>query len=105
MKALRRERETLVKLMQKRLSEEEREELYERWGIALESKRRRVQLASLLWSNTEMNLVKESADLIAKLVNFTEKGKALKEMFGLSFSPRFTKRRSFSWITGRSSLV
>ncbi|XP_028767962.1 kinesin-like protein KIN-7E [Neltuma alba] len=105
MKTLRREREALVKLMQKRLTEEEREDLYEKWGIALESKRRRVQLVNLLWSNTNITLAKESANLIAKLLKFSEKGKALKEMFGLSFTPRYSKRRSFSWITSKPPLL
>ncbi|KAF7810834.1 kinesin-like protein KIN-7E isoform X1 [Senna tora] len=105
MKALRREREALAKLMQKRLSEEEREDLYEKWGIQLDSKRRRMQLANLLWSSTNMGIINESASVIAKLVNFSEKGKAPKEMFGLSLSPHYTKKRSFSWITSRSSLL
>ncbi|KAI9127900.1 hypothetical protein K1719_000893 [Acacia pycnantha] len=105
MKTLRWEREALVKLMQKRLTEEEREDLYEKWGIALESKRRRVQLANLLWSNTNITLARESANLIAKLLKFSEKGKALKEMFVLSFTPRYTKRKSFSWITSKPPLL
>ncbi|XP_054786621.1 kinesin-like protein KIN-7E isoform X2 [Prosopis cineraria] len=105
MKTLRREREALVKLMQKRLTEEEREDIYEKWGIALESKRRRMQLVNLLWSNTNITLARESATLIAKLLKFSEKGKALKEMFGLSFTPRYSKRRSFSWITSKPPLL
>nr|KYP68278.1 Centromere-associated protein E [Cajanus cajan] len=97
-KALRRERGMLVKLMQRRLSEKERKRLYEEWDIPLDSKRRRMQLASRLWSDTDMNHVMQSATIVAKLVRFWERGKALKEMFGLSFTPQLTGRRSYSWI-------
>ncbi|KAJ1440926.1 P-loop containing nucleoside triphosphate hydrolase [Sesbania bispinosa] len=103
-KALRREREMLVKLMQKRLSEEERRRLFKEWGIALDSKRRRMQLANRLWSNTDMNHIMQSATIVAKLVRFSEQGKALKEMFGLSFTPQLLRRRSYSWKNGRASL-
>ncbi|XP_027353683.1 kinesin-like protein KIN-7E isoform X2 [Abrus precatorius] len=97
-KALRRERGMLVKLMQRRLSEKERNRLFEEWGIALDSKRRRMQLANRLWSETDMNHVMQSATIVAKLVRFWERGKALKEMFGLSFTPQITGRRSYPWI-------
>ncbi|CAL0334179.1 unnamed protein product [Lupinus luteus] len=104
-KALRRERELLVKLMQKRLSEEERNGLFKEWGIILNSKRRKMQLANLLWSNTDMKHVMNSAEVVAKLVRFSEQGKALKETFGLSFTPRLTRRSSFSWKNSRVSLL
>ncbi|KAL2346083.1 hypothetical protein Fmac_000083 [Flemingia macrophylla] len=93
-KGVRREREMLVKLMQRRLSEEERKNLFRKWGIALDSKRRRKQLANRLWSNTNMNHVLESAAVVANLMGFTGQGKALKEMFGLSFTPQ---RMSYSY--------
>jgi centromeric protein E len=106
MKALGREREMLSKLMQKRFPEAERKRLFQRWGIALDSKRRRLQLANQLWSNTNnMNHIIESATIVAKLIRFVEQGRALKEMFGLSFKPTLAKRRSFSWKNGRASLV
>ncbi|TKY75440.1 Kinesin protein NACK1 [Spatholobus suberectus] len=100
-KDVRREREMLVKLMQRRLSEEERKNLFSKWGIALDSKRRRKQLANRLWSNPDMNHVVESAAVVARLVRFTGQGKALKEMFGLSFSPH---RMLYSWRNTRASL-
>lgn len=93
-----------VKLMQKRLSEEERKRLFKEWDIPLNSKRRRMQLANRLWSNTDMNHIMQSATVVAKLVRFSEQGKALKEMFGLSFTPQLTRRRSYSWKNGRASL-
>ncbi|CAK7329604.1 unnamed protein product [Dovyalis caffra] len=107
-KALHRERGMLSKLMNKRFSEEERTRLYKKWGIGLNSKRRRLQLANCLWSNTkDVNHVMESAAIVAKLVRFVEQGQALKEMFGLSFTPptSSTKRRSLGWTYSKSSLL
>ncbi|XP_038721158.1 kinesin-like protein KIN-7E isoform X2 [Tripterygium wilfordii] len=105
MKALGRERRVLSKLMHKRFSEEERKRLYQKWGIGVNSKRRRLQLANCLWSNTQdMNHVMESASIVAKLVRFVEQGKALKEMFGLSFTPQHSKRRLFGWRNSKPSL-
>lgn len=102
-RALRREKEMLMKLMRKRLSEEERKRLFNEWGIGLNSKRRRMQLADRLWCNTDMNHVMQSAAIVARLVRFSEQGRALKEMFGLSFTPQLT-RRSYSWKSSRASL-
>ncbi|CAK9315931.1 unnamed protein product [Citrullus colocynthis] len=103
---LRRERETLSKLIQKRFSEDERKRLFQKWGIALNSKRRRLQLVSQLWSDPKnMNHVTESAAIVAKLVKFAEQGQALKGNFGLSFITPPQKSRSFSWINNRTSLM
>lgn len=98
----------LVKLMQRRLSEEERRSLFNKWGIALDSKRRRMQLAKCLWSSTDMDHIIESASVIAKLVRFSEQGKAFKGMFGLSFSTPYqyqTRRRSYPWKNSSGSLL
>lgn len=96
----------LSKLMQKRFSEEERIRLFQKWGVALNSKRRRLQLANRLWSNTnDMNHVTESAAIVAKLVMFVEQGHALKGMFGLSFTPPKARRRSFGWKNSMASLI
>ncbi|KAL8143795.1 hypothetical protein V2J09_016827 [Rumex salicifolius] len=98
LRSLRRERETLSKLIKRRYSEEERKKLYENWGIGIDSKRRRQQLVSKLWSDTkDMNHIKESCCIVAKLVKFSEQGQAIKEMFGLSFTPPRMIRRSFKW--------
>ena len=105
MRTLRRERDMLTKLMQKRLSVQERQSLFKRWGIALDSKRRRMQLVNRLWSSTDVNHIMESASVIAKLVRYTDQGQALKGMFGLSFTPHQTKRRSFGWKNSRASLL
>ncbi|CAN0907691.1 Kinesin-like protein KIN-7E [Linum grandiflorum] len=98
MKTLQRERVMLSKLMQKRLSGEERNRLYRKWGIELNSKRRKLQLANRLWSNPkDGNHAAESAGVVAKLVRFAEQGQALKGMFGLSFTPPSANMKSLSW--------
>ncbi|ESQ53139.1 hypothetical protein EUTSA_v10024409mg [Eutrema salsugineum] len=99
-KALHRERKMLSKLVGKRFSGEERRRIYHKFGIAINSKRRRLQLVNELWSNhKDMTQVVESADVVAKLVRFAEQGRAMKEMFGLTFTPPsfLTGRRSHSW--------
>nr|KJB14919.1 hypothetical protein B456_002G148900 [Gossypium raimondii] len=45
-RSLRREKQTLSRLLRKRLKEEEREKLYKKWGIELNSKQRRLQLVN-----------------------------------------------------------
>ncbi|XP_021285681.1 kinesin-like protein KIN-7E isoform X2 [Herrania umbratica] len=103
---LRRERQMLSKLMRKRFSEEERQKLYHKWGIELNSKQRRLQLVNQLWSNNkDMNHVTESAAIVAKLIRFVEQGRALKEMFGLSFTPPRPRRRSYGWKNSMASLL
>ncbi|XP_057496315.1 kinesin-like protein KIN-7E [Actinidia eriantha] len=106
LKALRREREMLTRLMYKRLSEEERNRLYQKWNIGLGSKRRRLQLVNCLWSDTnDKNHVVESAAIVGKLIRFSEQGQALKEMFGLSFTPPRTSRRSLGWKRSMANLL
>lgn len=106
MKALRREREMLSRLMNKRFSDEERKKIYQKWGIDLDSKRRRLQLVHRLWSETQdPNHIKESASIVAKLIRFSEQGQALKEMFGLSFPPPRLTRRSLGWKHSMASLL
>ncbi|KAE8686548.1 Kinesin-like protein NACK1 [Hibiscus syriacus] len=96
-RALRRERQTLAKLMRKRFSKEEIKDLYQKWGIKLNSQQRKLQLVNQLWSNDKnMNHVTESAGIVVKLIRFVEQGRALKEMFGLSFTPPQSRRRYFS---------
>nr|GLL28436.1 kinesin-like protein KIN-7E [Ipomoea trifida] len=105
LKALRREREMLRRLIHKRLMGDERHSIYHKWGITLNSKRRRHNLAHRVWSNTDTNHVSESAAIVAKLIGFSEQGEALKEMFGLSFTPPRTSRRSFGWRNSMASLL
>ncbi|GMJ12730.1 hypothetical protein like AT2G21300 [Hibiscus trionum] len=105
-RALRLERQTLSKLMRKRFSEEERLKLYQKWGIELNSKQRKLQLVNQLWSNNkDMNHVTESAAIVAKLIKFVEQGRTFKEMFGLTFTPPRSTRRSFSWKNSMTSFI
>ncbi|KAG8472973.1 hypothetical protein CXB51_034882 [Gossypium anomalum] len=104
-RSLRREKQTLSRLLRKRFTGEEREKLYKKWGIELNSKQRRLQLVNQLWSNNkDMSHVKDSAAIVAKLIRFVEQGKALKEMFGLSFTPPHPRRRSYGWKNSMASL-
>ncbi|KAM1174417.1 hypothetical protein ACFX19_027550 [Malus domestica] len=108
MKALTSERHMLSKQMRRRLSEDERNNLYLKWGISLHSKHRRLQLANLLWSNTQnLDHIMDSATIVAKLVGSVEPEQAFKEMFGLRFAPRdtLTKRKSHFWSESFRSLV
>lgn len=95
MKDLRRERDMLRKQMLKRLSAQERERYYTEWGIALDSKQRRQQLSRRIWTETNIEHVRESASLVAKLIGLLEPGHALKEMFGLNFTPYLTNFKSY----------
>ncbi|RID60763.1 hypothetical protein BRARA_F03891 [Brassica rapa] len=100
LKALHKERKMLSKLVRKRFSEEEMTRIYHKFGIAVNSKRRRLQLVNKLWSNPkDMTQVAESADVVSKLVKLTEQGKAMKEMFGLaSTSPSLlTSQKAHGW--------
>ncbi|KAM1062682.1 hypothetical protein ACFX2A_027547 [Malus domestica] len=108
MKALTSERHMLSKQMRRRLSEDEKNNLYLKWGISLHSKHRRLQLANLLWSNTQnLDHIMDSATIVAKLVGSVEPEQAFKEMFGLRFAPRdtLTKRKSHFWSESFRSLV
>ncbi|XP_019165490.1 PREDICTED: kinesin-like protein KIN-7E isoform X3 [Ipomoea nil] len=105
LKALRRERGMLSRLIYKRFTENERNHVYQKWGIALNSKQRRQKLVRHLWSSTDMNNVTESAAIVAKLIGFSEEEEAPKEMFGLSFTTPRMSRRSFGWRNSVASLL
>ncbi|XP_042451219.1 kinesin-like protein KIN-7J isoform X1 [Zingiber officinale] len=90
-----RERERLCREMKKKLQTVERKKLFAEWGIALNSKKRNFQLTQRLWTRTDIEHVRASASLVAKLIGFVEKGEGVKEMFILSFIPQKTRKRSF----------
>ncbi|KAK1437619.1 hypothetical protein QVD17_03413 [Tagetes erecta] len=97
-KALKQEREYLAKRVSTRISAEEREMLYRRWEIPVEGgkQRRRLQLVNRLWTDPlNPTHVKESAEIVAKLVGFCETGSA--EMFALNFVNPSDKK---SWMGG-----
>ncbi|XP_072986196.1 kinesin-like protein KIN-7F isoform X1 [Typha latifolia] len=105
MKKLRREREMLCRQMKKRLLAKERESIYTKWGIALTTKRRKQELARLLWTETrDLEHVRESASLVARLTGLLDPGHFLKEMFGLSFTPQKSHRSYNGWQYGISSV-
>ncbi|GAB4845247.1 Kinesin-like protein nack1 [Ancistrocladus abbreviatus] len=97
-RALKREREFLAKRVTTRLSAEEREALYIKWGVPLDGRQRRLHFIYKLWTDPhDPKHVKESAEIVAKLVGFCEGGKASKEMFELNFALPTDKR---PWIMG-----
>ncbi|KAL0391922.1 UNVERIFIED_CONTAM: Kinesin-like protein KIN-7F [Sesamum radiatum] len=98
-KALNREREMLSRQMYKKFSGKERDALYEKWGIDLKTKQRRLQLCRLLWTDPKnMDHIKESAALVAKLVGLKELERAPKEMIGLSLLQEPQNLSCFSWM-------
>ncbi|XP_057449297.1 kinesin-like protein KIN-7G [Lotus japonicus] len=106
MRSLKRERQMLSKQMQKKLSKSERMNLYLRWGLRLSTKHRSLQLAHRLWSDTkDMEHIRDSAALVAKLVGSVEPEQAFKEMFGLNFAPRPSSRKSFGWTASVRHLL
>ncbi|KAJ9560023.1 hypothetical protein OSB04_005183 [Centaurea solstitialis] len=83
----------------RKYSATERDELFQKWGIDLESRNRRVQLSQLLWTKTDdIEHVKESAKIVGKLVGLVEPYNTPKEML-LSFSPKYeTQSTLSSWF-------
>lgn len=80
--------------MQKQISGSERESLFVDWGIPLNAKNRRLQLANLLWSETEdMDHIARSADVVYKLVGLATREKNFKEIFGLNFPNWSSKKK------------
>ncbi|KAB5568173.1 hypothetical protein DKX38_001966 [Salix brachista] len=103
LKALSRERDMLAKQLQKKYAKTERERLYQKWGIPLDTKQRSLQVARRLWTDVrDMRHIKDSATLVAKLAGIVEPRHAPKEMFGLCFS---TNQKPASWRDNMSSLL
>ncbi|KAF8096196.1 hypothetical protein N665_0316s0037 [Sinapis alba] len=112
-KALTREKEWLSKQIPKKFPWNQRIQLYQKWGVEVNSKQRSLQVACKVWTNTQdMKHIQESASLVAKLLGFVEPSRMPKEMFGLSLLPgsgtenvkssgwRFTKSFSGMRLTG-----
>ncbi|KAJ4708834.1 Kinesin-like protein [Melia azedarach] len=98
-KALKQEREYLAKRVSSKLTAEQRELLYMKWDIPPVDKQRRLQLVNKLWTDPlNMQNVKESAEVVAKLVGFCEHGEhASKEMFQLNFVNPSDKKTWMGW--------
>ncbi|XP_018480372.1 kinesin-like protein KIN-7G isoform X2 [Raphanus sativus] len=98
LRALNRERYKLSQLMQKKLRKEERENLFLRWSIGLNTKHRRLQLAHRVWSeSTDIDHVRESASVVGKLMGFVDMDLASREMFGLNLSLKSRPKKSSLW--------
>lgn len=98
MKALRNEREFLARRMGSRLNDEERERLFIKWQVPLDTKQRKLQLVSKLWTDpNDRAHIEESADLVARLVGFCEGGNVSKEMFELNFAVPTSRK---PWLVG-----
>ncbi|KAL1220680.1 Kinesin-like protein KIN-7I [Cardamine amara subsp. amara] len=97
-KTLTREKEWLSKQIPKKFPWSQRIELYQKWGVEVNSKQRSLQVAYKLWTNTQdIEHIKESASLVAKLLGFVEPNGMPKEMFGLSLLPRTENVKSSGW--------
>lgn len=98
-KALRQEREYLAKRVNSKLTVDEREMLYVKWEIPQGGKQRRLQLVNKLWTDPlNMQHIKESAEIVAKLVGFCESGEHVsKEMFELNFANPCDKKTWMGW--------
>ncbi|KAJ8762159.1 hypothetical protein K2173_007313 [Erythroxylum novogranatense] len=106
LKALNRERQFLAKQLQKKYGKKEREDLYQKWNIKLDTKQRSLQLACHLWTETkDMKHIRESAVLVAKLAGFIEPRHCPKEFFGLSFLTPPVGLKTSSWRDNVSSLL
>ncbi|CAN1824272.1 Kinesin-like protein KIN-7F [Linum perenne] len=106
LKNLNRERMMLAKQLQKKLTRKEREEIYLKWNIDIDTKQRALQLAGKVWTDMRnMRHIKESSILVVKLIGFVEPQYAPKELFGLNFLNPSGSPRSFSWRDNMSTLL
>ncbi|CAE6074840.1 unnamed protein product [Arabidopsis arenosa] len=98
-RALKQEREYLAKRVNTKLGAEEREMLYLKWDVPPVGKQRRQQFINKLWTDPHnMQHVRESAEIVAKLVGFCDSGENIrKEMFELNFASPSDKK---TWMMG-----
>lgn len=104
---MKRERELLARQMSRRLSNEEREDLYMKWGVPLDGKQRKLQLVYKLWMDPHnLSHIQASAEIVARIVGIINPGSAPKEMFALNFAPPNHAERPgmFGW-NGLSALL
>ncbi|RDY14697.1 Kinesin-like protein KIN-7B, partial [Mucuna pruriens] len=97
-RALKQEREYLAKRVNTKLTAEERELLYAKWEVPPVGKQRRLQLVNKLWTDPyNMQHVQESAEIVAKLTDFTVSDENSKDMFELNFSSPYNKKTWAGW--------
>lgn len=106
-RSLKRERELLARQMRTRLSNEEREDLYRRWDVPLETKQRKLQLVHKIWIDPHnLDHIQASAQIVAKIVGIINPGSAAKEMFELNFAPpNHSERPSMFGWNGLTALL
>nr|PNR40469.1 hypothetical protein PHYPA_017871 [Physcomitrium patens] len=106
-KSLKRERDLLAKQMSRRLPNEEREDLYIRWGVPLDTKQRKLQLVYKLWADPHnLRHVEASAEVVSRIVGIINPGCAPKEMFALNFTlPNHAETPGMFGWNGLSALL
>ncbi|MED6137913.1 hypothetical protein PIB30_069495 [Stylosanthes scabra] len=97
-RALRQEREYLAKRVNSKLTAEERELLYAKWEVPPVGKQRRLQFINKLWTDPyNMHHVQESAEIVAKLIDFCGSDENSKDMFELNFASPYNKKTWGGW--------
>ncbi|KAK7388309.1 hypothetical protein VNO78_23123 [Psophocarpus tetragonolobus] len=97
-RALKQEREHLAKKVNTKLTAEERELFYAKWEVPPVGKQRRLQFVNKLWTDPyNMQHVQESAEIVAKLIDFSLSDENCKDMIELNFSSPFNKKTWAGW--------
>lgn len=93
--------------MSRRLPNEEREDLYIRWGVPLDTKQRKLQLVYKLWADPHnLRHVEASAEVVSRIVGIINPGCAPKEMFALNFTlPNHAETPGMFGWNGLSALL
>nr|AMS24225.1 kinesin 7-IId protein [Marsilea vestita] len=88
-RALKKEREQIAKRMRTGLTEDEKEAMYQRWGVPLGAKQRKLQVAYRVWTNPHDEVhIRDSAELVGRVMGFWTPGKETsKELFELTYAP------------------
>ncbi|XP_061361586.1 kinesin-like protein NACK2 isoform X1 [Gastrolobium bilobum] len=96
-RALKQEREYLAKRVNAKLTADERELLYAKWEVPPVGKQRRLQLVNKLWTDPyNMQHVQESAEIVARLIDFCASDENSKDMFELNFASPSNKK-TWGW--------
>ncbi|XP_057419244.1 kinesin-like protein KIN-7B isoform X2 [Lotus japonicus] len=97
-RALKQEREYLSKRVNTKLTAEEREYLYAKWEVPPVGKQRRLQLVNKFWTDPyNLQHVQESAEIVAKLIDFCVSDENSKDMFELNFASPYNKKTWGGW--------
>ncbi|MED6217979.1 hypothetical protein PIB30_022735 [Stylosanthes scabra] len=98
-RALRQEREYLAKRVNSKLTAQERELVYAEWEVPPGGKKqRRLEFINKLWSGPyNIHHVQESAQVVAKLIDFSVSDENSKDMFELNFASPYNKKTWGGW--------